>query len=125
MEDEIQAQIEKIRYHIEMLAETVDYRNHPVESLVLSLNWSRNELDTAHDIFDEWEKRLDAGEAITPHGFENDFSERLELNYQLVKTVVNAFYRNGQWTAVCEAFVDSMGDSPSVEYLAIKRRERF
>ena len=57
--------------------------------------------------------------------FEQDFNDELGVSYQGLKSIVRAFYRNGQWTTVCEAYVDSMGDSPPIEYHAIQRRERI
>ncbi len=57
--------------------------------------------------------------------FEKDFDDELGVSYQGLKSIISAFYRNGQWTNVCEAYVDSMGDSPPIEYRAIQRRERF
>lgn len=55
--------------------------------------------------------------------FERKFSS-LAINYQTLKSVILAFYRNGQWTKICEAYVDSFGDAPSLEYDGIMRRER-
>lgn len=49
--------------------------------------------------------------------FEHGFQESLGVNYQGLKSIVLAFYRNSQWTNVCEAYVDSFGKTPSVEFL--------
>lgn len=121
---EVSDQIEKIKFHISLLSDTIDYQAHPVELLVLSKDWGREELEQAHDIFDKWDKILREGGKIKQHEFECDFQDKLGIGYQGVKSVVNAFYKNDQWTDVCEAFVDSMGPHPSVEYLAIARREK-
>lgn len=121
---EISNQIEKIKFHIGLLADAIDYQAHPVELLVVSKDWSREDLDAAHDIFDKWDKIIRDGGKINHREFEFDFQDKLGVGYQGVKSVVNAFYKNDQWTDVCEAFVDSMGPHPSVEYLAIARREK-
>lgn len=121
---EIEKEIAKMQYQIDLLARTIDYKAYPIENLVLSLDWSSSDLEKAHDIFEKWDKVLDAAGKVDHFDFESDFEDKLGVGYQTLKGVVNAFYRNGQWTDVCEAFVDSMGDNPSVEYLAIKRRER-
>lgn len=120
----IDEQLEKIRFQIETLSQAVSWEDHPVESLILSLDWDRDDLNKAHDIFEAWEKRISQGEQISSPAFEADFREKLGIGYQSVKSVVNAFWRNDQWVDVCEAFVDSMGPHPSVEYLPIANRDR-
>lgn len=124
MHDDLNEEIKKLKYHISILAQTVDYQSYPVESLILSMDWTQDELNDAHDIFDKWDKVLRSGGKITPSEFEWDFKEKFNLSYQSVKSVVNAFYKNDQWTNVCEAFVDGMGPHPSVEYLGIANREK-
>lgn len=116
--------IEKLAYHVSLLGETIDYKNHPIEALILSKNWSRSDIDKAHDIFERWNQRLEKGEAMSTFEFESDFNRELGVSYQGLKPVILAFYRNDQWTNVCEAYVDAFGASPSIEYHSISRRER-
>jgi hypothetical protein len=122
--EEISEALEKLRYQVSLLGETIDHKVHPVEALVLGMDWARGDLEKAHDIFEKWDKRLAKGEAIKSYEFEADFSNDLGISYQGLKSVVLAFYRNGQWTDVCEAYVDSFGKSPAIEYHTIMRRER-
>lgn len=116
--------IEKLVYHVSLLGQTIDYEKHPVEALILSMDWSRADIDKAHDIFERWDKRLEKGGAMSTSEFESDFNRELGISYQGLKSVILAFYRNHQWTNVCEAYVDAFGTSPSVEYHSIMRRER-
>ncbi|WP_422001608.1 DUF1878 family protein [Roseovarius mucosus] len=116
--------IEKLAYHVSLLGETIDYEKHPVEALILSKNWGRADIDKAHDIFEHWEKRLEKGEQMSTSEFESDFDRELGISYQGLKSIILAFYRNHQWTNVCEAYVDAFGTSPSLEYHSIMRRER-
>ena len=121
-EMDIEKSLEKLRYQVSILAQTVDHEAHPVETLILGMDWTAGDLSKAHDIFQRWDERLQKGEKVEQAAFERDFDRELGISYQGVKSVVLAFYRNGQWTDVIESFVDGMGSSPSAEYLSIKRR---
>ena len=121
---EVVEAFEKLRYQVSLLGEAIDHESHPVESLVISMDWSRSDLNKAHDIFEKWEKQLEQGKVMSSAEFEADFNDELGISYQGVKSIILAFYRNGQWTDVCEAYVDSFGGSPALEYHSIMRRER-
>jgi hypothetical protein len=116
------SEIEKIKYHLSLLAESLDHRAHPIPSLVISLNWDQAELDAAHDIFQEFNDLIenDGGikEEINWVGFEGLFKERLGIGYQSLKSVVLAFYRNHQWTEVCQLYASAY---PSSEFSEINR----
>ena len=122
-DDAILEIIAKIRYQVSILGQTIDHKKHPVEALVLAKDWSEKELNKAHDIFERWDARLEKGEKISSGEFEADFSRELGVSYQGLKSIVLAFYNNGQWTNVCESYVDSFGKSPALEYHSIMRRE--
>jgi hypothetical protein len=123
--DEMMEVIQKLLYQVSILGQTIDYEKYPVESLIMGMNWGREDLDKAHDIFERWDNRLEKGEKISSGEFEADFQRELNISYQGLKSIVLAFYRNSQWTNVCEAYVDSFGKSPSVEYHSIMRREKY
>lgn len=123
-EREIADIIQKLQYQVSTLGQTINHRQYPVEYLILSKNWSEAQLSTAHDIFEKWDRRLESGEQMNQSAFESDFHEALDEGYQGVKPIVIAFYRNSQWTNVCEAYVDSHGDYPPAEFFEISRREQ-
>lgn len=122
--DEMVETIKKLIYHVSLIGETIDNENYPVESLILSMNWSRADITKAHDIFERWNKRLENGEKMSTAEFERDFDTELGVGYQSLKSIILAFYKNYQWTNVCEAYVDAFRGSPSIEYHSIMRRER-
>ena len=122
--EELTSAVEKLEYHVSILKETVNFDDFPVEYLILSKNWTREQLNKAHDIFERWDEKLRRGEKMSHATFEREFYDELDVNYQGIKSVVRAFYKNGQWTDVCEAFVDDMGPHPSVEYHFIRDRKR-
>ncbi len=123
-DDEIIELLAKLKYQVETLGQTIDHKTYPVEALILSKDWGPSELDKAHDIFERWDKNLGNGGKMEGGLFEHDFQEALNVNYQGLKSIVLAFYRNSQWTSVCEAYVDSFGKSPSVEFFEIANRRR-
>lgn len=124
MTQELADAIEKLRFQLGLVSQTIDYKSYPIERLVLEMDWSDEDLSRVNDIFSKWDMKISQGEEMRSFDFEYDFQDQMGIGYQSLKGVVNAFYRNDQWVTVCEAFVDSMGPSPSVEYLSIARRER-
>lgn len=122
--DEMVEIIEKLVYHVSLLADAVDYEKHPIESLILSKNWSEADVEKAHDIFERWDHRLENGGTMSTGEFESDFQRELGISYQGLKPIILAFYNNHQWTNVCEAYVDAFGTTPSMEFHSIMRRER-
>lgn len=122
--EDIIREIEKLKYKVQVLSQAVDYEKHPVEALILENDWNRGDINRVHDIFEKWEKKLDAGTKMSSFDFENDFERELGVSYQGLKSIILSFYRNGQWTNVCEAYVDSFEGAPSMEYHSIMRRER-
>lgn len=122
--EELEKLLGKIQFQITTIGQAIDYERYPMEALVISMDWGREELNTAHDIFEKWEKILEEGKEMNSHAFEKDFADALNLNYQGLKPVVLSLYRNGQWTDVCEAYVDSFNGKASVEYREIMDRPR-
>lgn len=123
-DDDIRAILQKLQYQVRTLGQIVDYSKHPIEALIFEMDWTEGEIDKMHDIFERWDARIRKGEALESHAFEHDFSNELGVSYQRLKSIILAVYRNGQWTRVCEAYVDSFGASPSIEYHQIMQRER-
>ena len=97
-------EIEKIKYHIQLLSEALNPSDQPIASLVISNDWIRADLDAAHDIFEQYDKALELDNSINWHNFEHAFLDRFGITYQGLKSIVLAFFRNGQWTDVCKAY---------------------
>lgn len=122
--EELEKLLGKIQFQITTIGQAIDYERYPMEALIISMDWGREELNIAHDIFEKWEKILEEGKEMNSHAFDKDFADALNLNYQGLKPVVLSLYRNGQWTDVCEAYVDSFNGKASVEYREIMDRPR-
>lgn len=95
MSENIQKQIEKLHYHIRLLAETIDYREHPIPALVIQMDWNDNDLNRAHDIFEEYDVKLEAGEDVNWKEFKMKLRDEFSIGYQTVKSIVIAFHANG------------------------------
>ena len=115
----IVGRLEKLEFHVKLLAESLNHAENPIASLVVDFNWSSKDLDCAHDIFEVFDNKLRGKEKINWYDLEKEFSEKLNISYQGLKLVVLSFYRNGQWTEVCHAYASSFGDNVSLELKSI------
>lgn len=96
------AEIEKLKYQINLLISLVDSDKHPVESMILSLGWNDKDLNDAHDIFERYDNFIESKETeINWIAFEHELRDKFDISYQTVKVIVNAFYKNYQWVDVC------------------------
>jgi len=97
----IENEIEKLKFQIQTIGETIDYEKYPLQDLIISFDWSRNDLNKAHDIFEEYDKKLYKTKEFNSVEFEHRFRDDFSIGYQEVKSIINGFYKNGQWTNIC------------------------
>lgn len=97
-------ELEKIRYHIRLLGETINSEEHPIQALVIRNDWCEDDLENAQDIFEEADMQIQQGKAVDWHAFEERIKTRFGLSYQGVKPIVLAFYHNGLWLDVCKQY---------------------
>lgn len=100
--DELRKEIEKLKYQIQLVGNTIDSDFYPVESLILSFDWDNDDLNKAHDIFEKYDKKIEAKENnINWTEFETELEKQFCISYQEVKVIILAFYKNRQWSEVC------------------------
>ena len=104
---DIENEIKKLKFHISLIGETLDFRNNPIPALVIQMDWDEKDLDAAHDIFEKYDNMLEAKEEVNWRAFEMELREKFGISYQTVKSIVLAFYRNHQWTEVCTLYARS------------------
>lgn len=104
MTDSIQKQLDKLKYQLHLLGEAVDHREYPIPSLVLSLDWDDEDLNKAHDIFEQYDNKMEDGKEVNWRAFEMELRDTFGIGYQTVKTIILAFFDNGQWENVCTAY---------------------
>lgn len=119
--DELAEELQKLKYQVRVLGETVDYDAHPVESLILSMDWGEGDIDRAHDIFEKYDNKLEAKEPVNWTEFEMELRTEYDTGYQTVKHIVLAFFKNHQWTNVCYGYAMSFEPTTPVEFHQITR----
>jgi|GEM_PF-1401216 len=93
-------EINKLKFQIGIISETINNENYPIQSLVLSKNWGKNELDTLYDVFEEIQDEFENNKNSVQK-LESLLKDKLGLHYQSVKSVILALYRNGQYQDIC------------------------
>lgn len=119
--EEIIEQLKKLKFHVRLLAEAVDHASNPISALVVEFDWSESDLNKVHDIFEAYDELLSKKEEINWYGFQLEFEKKLGINYPSLKSVVLAFFRNGQWTSVCHSYAESFGENIPIELKSIVR----
>ena len=95
------------KFHIKMIAESIDSREHPIATLVISMDWDGNDLNRAHDVFEKYDNMLENTDEVNWSQFEAELKNEFKIGYQAVKSITLAFYRNHQWTEVCKLYATS------------------
>ncbi|WP_447954428.1 DUF1878 family protein [Klebsiella grimontii] len=121
--EEIFEKIKKLEYQISILSECIDYDRYPVQSLILSLGWDSTQINKAHDIFQNFDEKLEKGEKINWYEFENALEDEFSIGYQTVKSIVLAFYNNHQWVDVCYGYAMSFEPTTPIEFHPITRKQ--
>lgn len=117
--ESIIGRIEKLEFHVKLLAESSDYMKNPIASLVIDFNWSEQDLNCAHDIFEKFDEKIRNEQEINWKELEIEFNTKLKISYQCLKSVILAFNRNGQWIDVCYGYVSHFGESVPLELKSI------
>lgn len=119
----LKTDIEKLRFQVELLAQSLNWQEHPIAGLVSSLDWSANDLDKAHDIFEKYDELLEKNkELVSWYEFECEFKRDFGIGYQTLKRVVLAFYYNSQWVDLCIEYAKA---KPCLELDIILRNENL
>nr|WP_320048927.1 hypothetical protein [uncultured Desulfuromonas sp.] len=121
--EELEKEFKKLKYQVRALGETIDYQNHPVEALILEMDWGEGDIDRAHDIFEKYDNKIEEGEIINWHEFEMALRNEFDIGYQTVKSIIIAFNRNHQWTNVCYQYAMSFEPTSPIEFHHITRNE--
>src|SRR4029453_12529961 len=120
MPDNIEREVEKIKFHIRLIGETIDHRSYPIPFLVIEMDWDDKDLDKANDIFEKYDNKLERGEEVNWTEFQMELQKTFGIGYQTVKSIVLAFYRNRQWTRVCAGYAQAY---ECIEFHEINRSE--
>lgn len=121
---ELENKFNLLQYHVQLLSNCIDSDEHPVESLILNMNWNEKQIDKAHDIFQKYDQLIDSKSEIVWSEFEHELRDEFEIGYQTVKQIVIAFYKNHQWTDVCYQYAMSFEPTTPIEFHQITRHNK-
>lgn len=121
--DELEKELRKLKYQVRAIGETIDYQNHPVEALILEMDWGEGDINRTHDIFEKYDNKIEKGETINWRDFEMELRNEFNIGYQTVKSIIIAFYQNHQWTNVCYQYAMSFEPTTPIEFHHITRKE--
>jgi hypothetical protein len=122
--EDILRELAKLKYQLKMIGDTIDAERYPIESLILEMDWDNQQLERAHDIFEEYDKKINANDAIIWRDFEMALRNEFHIGYQNVKSIVLAFYDNDQWVEVCKAYAASFKPTIPSEFHRIMRGDK-
>uniref|UniRef100_UPI003F8067AD hypothetical protein n=1 Tax=Xanthomonas sp. 0924 TaxID=2835534 RepID=UPI003F8067AD len=120
--EDFRKELEKIKYHVRLLGETINFKDHPIEALILSKDWNEGDIERAHDIFEKYDKLLESKQPVSWGDFEQELEDTFNTGYQGVKPIIVAFFRNGQWTNVCHGYAMSFEPTTPIEFHEITRQ---
>ncbi|MGE6440714.1 hypothetical protein ACQKC9_04000 [Psychrobacter sp. NPDC078409] len=121
----LEEKVNLLQYHVTLLANCIDSDEHPVENLILTMNWNEEQIEKAHDIFQKYDELIDLKSDIVWSRFEHELRDQFSIGYQTVKRIVLAFYRNHQWVDVCYQYAMSFEPTTPIEFHQITRRNNF
>ena len=87
---DVETEIEKLRYHLRLLADASDLAEHPDTKFIIAHGWGEDDWDDAEEIFGCYEEAVEAGGSI--NGLEREVKERFNCGYQEVKRLVLAMW---------------------------------
>jgi len=119
--EQLAEELSKLKYKVRTIGNTIDYQAYPIEALILEMDWGEGDIDRAHDIFEEYDNKLEAKEEVSWNKFEMKLRNEFDIGYQTVKSIVIAFYKNHQWTNVCYGYAMSFEPTTPVEFHQITR----
>jgi len=79
--EDIEKELSKLKYHVRLLGETIDWDTKPITALVISMDWDDKQLSRAHDIFEEYDKKLSAKQTINWVEFEHKLRDEFDIGY--------------------------------------------
>ena len=121
----IESTITKLEFHIRLLAEALNTQEHPIPGLVIEFDWDERQLEKAHDVFEKYDEQLNNdGNSPLCNDLEKELKQEFQISYQSVKSIVNAFYNNGQWQNVCYWFAKGQPPCTSMEMEHILNHRR-
>ena len=112
-------ELEKIKYHIRLINDRLrlidseidlDFHSDSIASLEIEMDWSEDDLNRAHDIFERY-----CGVKFRNYGYQLESALRREFGIGAgsAKEIIVAFWRSDKWVDVCVEYAKA---NQCVEY---------
>ena len=125
---DFETEINKLKFQLGILGQTIDFEKHAVASLVFEFDWNEEQLDAVYDCFEIADGMINEGSGgllkegkLSHIAFEEMFRTKVPIGYQGLKAIVLSFYREDRYISVCTEYVKSHGDVVPVEYHRIQK----
>ena len=113
-------ELEKCKYHISLIKETIDSESHPIPSLVIEMDWTEDDLDAAHGIFERYRVRQNEG-SVSSYGLERALRNKFDIGANTAKSIILAFFRARKCVDVCTEYAKA---NPCAEFDEILKRQQ-
>lgn len=115
----LEQELAKLKYRVKLLCEASgDIDSHA--SLAIELDWTADDMKSAHDIFEKFDKQLSSAGSVNGAALENELRHTFDIGYQEVKSIVCVFWKHGQWQSVCKHYAEQHRCSEFHEILGIE-----
>ena len=87
--------IEKLKYHISTIKDSVEFVN--IDGLAVKLDLSKEQFDRLLEICDEFERKIENEKFFSKAEFEGTLKDEFGIGYQTIKMIVDDFAKYGHF----------------------------
>lgn len=106
--NKINKQLEKLKFQVKMLSDSVDYDKHPIGGVIVSMDFDQDQFDTLHNIFEKYNNMIITEQCTYQYlsTFEYELKTALDIDEEKLSNVIFSFHQNYQWTSICDAWIE-------------------
>ena len=103
----IEQELQKLRYQIQIIHEVLDLDKRPVISLILTYGWGYNDHLRLTNMFEKFSEMIDNGQEFDYFEINVEVEKLFDLGHQHTKMIILAHYEEEKWVNVCEKYIKS------------------
>lgn len=96
-------EIEKIKYHISTLKDSVEFIN--VDGLAVKLDFSKSQFDDLCKICEEFEHKIENDKKFNFYEFEGELKDKFSIGYQTIKMIIDDFAKYEHFEYLAYAYM--------------------
>ena len=96
-------EIEKIKYHISTLKDSVEFIN--VDGLAVKLDLSKAQFDRLFEICDEFDRKIEYDKIFSQAEFEKILSDEFGIGYRTIKMIIDDFAKYEHFEYLAYAYM--------------------